>query len=99
MGAEPHEPADDVGDVEIGGRADHDEVGPVDGGEADELPAGPGLGDDVDVAASSTAVIPPARTSAELVRDDRAFAPVSTQIVRHTAPPSGRDLHTLQPAA
>ena len=43
MRTQAHEPAHDVDDVEVGGRAHHDEVGPVDRGQADELATRPGL--------------------------------------------------------
>jgi RNA polymerase sigma factor for flagellar operon FliA len=87
MGPEPDDPAHDVGDIEVGRDSDHHEVGPVDGGHAHEVPAGPGLGHDVDPAGGQGRGYA-ASDQRELVRDDCAIAPVSTRIVRHSGLPA-----------
>ena len=46
--AQPREPANGVGDREVGGLADHDEVGPFDRRDARELAPGVRLGDHLD---------------------------------------------------
>ena len=48
MGTQPHEPADDVGHVEVGGGADDHEIGALGRRQAHELAPGTGLGHDLD---------------------------------------------------
>ncbi len=77
MGPEPDQPAHDVGEVEIGGGTDHDEVGALDGGQADELATRAGLGHDLDAARLQNRG-DPGPDQAELVghqRDSRRVPP------------------------